>query len=754
MAEKVIIGGELEPQGMSGVVADARYIKDSLKNKTQAAINEELYGAIGTIDSEPTEDSQHAVSSGGVYSELEAMGADIHLVSSIDPGELVETDNPVAPHDYAAGDMFYAYQGNNPFNQSKFVQCYLYYVALQDGKQGDSMSGNLFMRTLSGVEALQRSLLLKYEPTRQLLNNNYVFAGVADSSLDPGNAEGVFYLATKYGSYIHFLDEFEEPLNVDKGLSVLFKGVGDAGWSGEELYNEADFLRTIFTTVSENYQPKGNYQPAGDYATEQQLAGKANTSDVYLKTETYNKTELDNLITTPNQEYVTVTATAQTADVTDLLPATGAADTIYRVGNWDGNQYYDTCYSEYSWNGSAYIKLSTKNVGIDDLPTAGSNNLVKSGGVEKELNIIEQNIEHFFTEGEDDFNICDDKGYVLINSKGGHLKTKNFDSSTLPELATQEADSEDETDLDIQDEKGYVIARFSGGSILTKENTSGIKIVGCLGDSLTGGGVNMGNYETTLQALLGGGYMVQNWGVGGEFPCTIMARLGISIITSSSYTLPANPQSSVLIGGNGVMMIRQDGDNGVAPLQQGSSSMVNPCYVQGIECTMTVSNWKYYLHRNNQGDRDVTIPKNEPILMNTGKGMGKNNISIVWMGENGMSQTTSYADKLLGWYKDVRKQLPNDKFIFIGLHKFNKQVGEYFEDKMSEEFGNKFFNIRTYCCTNMLYDAGITPTSEDIEDMENGICPASALSDGTHFKPATNVCIGTKLYQLIKNLGY
>ena len=87
---------------------------------------------------------------------------------------------------------------------------------------------------------------------------------------------------------------------------------------------------------------------------------KANSADVYSKTETYTKTEVHNLITTPNQEYVSVTATAQTTAVTDVLPATGAADTTYRVGNWDGTQYNDSVFSEYAWNGSAYIKLSTK----------------------------------------------------------------------------------------------------------------------------------------------------------------------------------------------------------------------------------------------------------------------------------------------------------------------------------------------------------------------------------------------------------
>ena len=66
------------------------------------------------------------------------------------------------------------------------------------------------------------------------------------------------------------------------------------------------------------------------------------------------------MITTPNQGYVSVTATAQTTAVTDVLPATGATDTTYRVGNWDGSQYSEADYTEYAWNGSAYVKLSTK----------------------------------------------------------------------------------------------------------------------------------------------------------------------------------------------------------------------------------------------------------------------------------------------------------------------------------------------------------------------------------------------------------
>lgn len=87
---------------------------------------------------------------------------------------------------------------------------------------------------------------------------------------------------------------------------------------------------------------------------------QAELADRYTKQETYNKEELDNMITTPDVEYVTVTAVSTTTDVTTLLPNPGAADTIYRVGNWNGTQYDASVYSEYSWNGSQYVLLNVK----------------------------------------------------------------------------------------------------------------------------------------------------------------------------------------------------------------------------------------------------------------------------------------------------------------------------------------------------------------------------------------------------------
>lgn len=151
----------------------------------------------------------------------------------------------------------------------------------------------------------------------------------------------------------------------------------------------------------------------------------------YLKSETYTKSELNNMITTPNQEYVTVTATDQTTAATDVLPATGSADTVYRVGNWDGSQYDTTCYTEYAWNGSAYILLATKEYGVDDEPTAGSDNLVKSGGVKEAIDKKTAQISHetLSSDNEEKIEVKDSNGNTTATLTPEYSNFKNLKSN-------------------------------------------------------------------------------------------------------------------------------------------------------------------------------------------------------------------------------------------------------------------------------------------------------------------------------------
>jgi len=83
-------------------------------------------------------------------------------------------------------------------------------------------------------------------------------------------------------------------------------------------------------------------------------------ADRYTKAETYSKEQLDSLITTPDANYMSVVATNATTAVTDILPATGEANTIYRIGNWNGTQYDPTMYTLFAWNGTTYVCLAVR----------------------------------------------------------------------------------------------------------------------------------------------------------------------------------------------------------------------------------------------------------------------------------------------------------------------------------------------------------------------------------------------------------
>lgn len=72
-----------------------------------------------------------------------------------------------------------------------------------------------------------------------------------------------------------------------------------------------------------------------------------------LPQEIYSKTEVNELVSTPHQNYVTVATYSE-------LPASGSTDTIYRISNYDGTQVEAGVYSEYAWSGSAYVFLAAK----------------------------------------------------------------------------------------------------------------------------------------------------------------------------------------------------------------------------------------------------------------------------------------------------------------------------------------------------------------------------------------------------------
>ena len=137
-----------------------------------------------------------------------------------------------------------------------------------------------------------------------------------------------------------------------------------------------------------------------------------------------------------NQNYYTVEATQADTTIASVMARAGVVpqvDTVYRVGKWDGTQYDVTVYSEYAYNiieGSGEWKLlDVKSYGIDDVPTAGSENLVKSGGIypiKRHLDFHLEQTENIFTiEGQVE-GVIDPSGNILISAQLPGVYTTDF----------------------------------------------------------------------------------------------------------------------------------------------------------------------------------------------------------------------------------------------------------------------------------------------------------------------------------------
>ena len=338
-------------------------------------------------------------------------------------------------------------------------------------------------------------------------------------------------------------------------IKELENAVGDGGSVDERIAESAATVKSEITgdaasdyntlgKVEDKIQAEASRAEAAegaledaDAALDAAKANKATTlegygiTDAYTKSETYTKTEVNGLVDTPHQNYVTVLTYAAL-----LAIDPGSTDTIYRVSNYDGSvpQVDVTKYSEYAWDGTQYVFLCVKSQ-IDEvfdisvynnnatyadlaaaLGTGGVNvpSTLRRGGMSVKFVQTSDNkyVQFFCTANEfttnvnlwrasaevgndvvdSDFAITDDEQNAIVKFSRGHVQTKNFDSSVdASEEHRGLMSSEDKTklnsvesgaeandvetmtiadhDFDLQDGHGNAVAVFNNGHVKTKE---------------------------------------------------------------------------------------------------------------------------------------------------------------------------------------------------------------------------------------------------------------------------------------------
>lgn len=270
----------------------------------------------------------------------------------------------------------------------------------------------------------------------------------------------------------------------------------------------------------------------------------------------------------------------------------------------------------------------------------------------------------------------------------------------------------------------------------------------CYGDSLTyGWGKTEGSksYPGVLASCLNGqGFKVENMGVGGETAMAIGIRQGGMPMYVKPFTVPA--------GTDAVAIELFSPSNYVfeKSLVHQWNVALNPVTIGGISGSIYYDskNTTYIFIRSSSG-MEAVFTRPEKVVTFGSSLTGK--CLCIWIGTNDIAP--GVENIIINVAENMIRHNGNDAYIIIGLTASNDIVPDA-NHALANHFGNHFIDIRSYLLSYGLADAQITPTEQDIKDIDNGAVPASLRIDAVHFNDAGYAIIGNQVYRKGIELGY
>lgn len=244
--------------------------------------------------------------------------------------------------------------------------------------------------------------------------------------------------------------------NLDHNVQNIIETSGEGGGGFSTTWGNSERLGITQKKLTEEHEAVGERFADDERYLRDNYYQKG---QVYTKGETYNKQQLDSMITTPEQQYVTLTAEVDSTLESIFDGVEGAADTTYRVGCWDGEAYNVNSFSEYAYDGMDFVLLSVQTTGIDAVPTQGSHKLVESGGVYDFRDPAPETKDNAI-----DLSLVDNEGKGLAYFRDGNIILKDFDSRE----STASKKTKLRKDLIIEDKNGNALMVLSDGHVVTK----------------------------------------------------------------------------------------------------------------------------------------------------------------------------------------------------------------------------------------------------------------------------------------------
>lgn len=285
------------------------------------------------------------------------------------------------------------------------------------------------------------------------------------------------------------------------------------------------------------------------------------------------------------------------------------------------------------------------------------------------------------------------------------------------------------------------------------------------GDSLTQGTKGDGStFPATVRSLAAkdGKYIdIRNYGVYNEMSGTIAARAGaVDLKLSSSVTIPADSSPVKVKFSPDLDLLVNGGDRtGAARVYDGDNS-VNPCILGGVEGRISCDEETNALTftRLTPGE-ETTVESGSVLETWASRDTSSDDILVLWNGNNDL--TTEHGKSVDTVIKNTNKIIEKtgtDRYVVLNIAKIDKIPTEKkVNERLAEEYGEHLLDIRSYLLdpNGGLKDAGITPTEEDLKDIEEGRVPSSLRQDiDCHFTPDGYRVVGQQVYKKLCELGY
>lgn len=162
----------------------------------------------------------------------------------------------------------------------------------------------------------------------------------------------------------------------------------------------------------------------------------------------------------------------------------------------------------------------------------------------------------------------------------------------------------------------------------------------------------------------------------------------------------------------------------------------------------------------------MPCPPNSPFITDSAQ-HDQDLLQIIWVGRNGIVDLPNVPDLIA----DSLDYNPLGRFMIIGVctlmdNSEGKGTTNYntivaYNNAMKAKYGGRFFDVRRYMIDDALADAGITPTTADLEAIEDDRIPVRFAADPdnpinpdyVHFNALAQGLIANKLVEFLTEKG-